>query len=659
MNPGALDLTKVSPERIDPLLGMYPVALIPISLILLVVLLFVRRGYDARTALATSFLLIALFIAVTTEAASALDAVARGVLTFVWAGFALVLVGALAIQRPWGLAGRAADSLRGWSRLTGLDRLMAAIVAVILAVTLLIALAAPPNNWDSMTYHMARVAEWISRQSVAFYPTAIERQNFLMPLAEYQILHLQLLSGSDHFANLVQWWSFFVAILLASLIVRELGQPGRAQLLAALLAATIPMAILQASSTQNDLVAASFCLAFAYFLLRLVRSLTLQDALLAGIALGLALLTKGTAYIYCAAIGLGIGVGSLLFSERRATASLMLRRFVLLCAVGLVLNAGFFWRNYQLYGNVLGGNNAHYTNEKLTADILAANLLRNAALHLDTPSEPINAQVLRVLQGVLGDRINDPRSTLAGTVFLVTHAIDEDSSGNLVHLVLICLAFLVLLVSNLPGKRKVYLYASVVLLAILLYAAAFRWQPWATRLHTTIFLLAAPLIAVVVMGFPKARRILVPGVVVLVVAYSVPYLVANPSRPLLPQAGRSVFNTSRLQQYFAVRPYLYQDYAAAMDAVRQLQVEEVGLLLDEDGWEYPLWVLAGSEASGAPHFRHVGVTNITGTLDAAKELPQAIVTTLPIDASPLAGLDQEVIFQSEQITVVRLEPPSK
>ena len=94
-----------------------------------------------------------------------------------------------------------------------------------------------------------------------------------------------------------------------------------------------------------------------------------------------------------------------------------------------------------------------------------------------------------------------------------------------------------------------------------------------------------------------------------------------------------------------------------MDAVRQLQVEEVGLLLDEDGWEYPLWALAGSEAGGAPHFRHVGVSNVTGTLDAAKELPQAIVTTLPIDASPLAGLDQEVIFQSEHITVVRLEPP--
>jgi ABC-type uncharacterized transport system permease subunit len=31
----------------------------------------------------------------------------------------------------------------------------------------------PPNNWDSMTYHMARIAHWVMNESIEPYPTHI------------------------------------------------------------------------------------------------------------------------------------------------------------------------------------------------------------------------------------------------------------------------------------------------------------------------------------------------------------------------------------------------------------------------------------------------------------------------------------------------------
>ena len=88
---------------------------------------------------------------------------------------------------------------------TTLSRAEWGLVAIWLSLaflTLLVAVLRPPNTWDSMTYHMARVATWIQNGSIAFFPSHIERQNHSMPMAEFLILHLQLLSGSDRLANL-------------------------------------------------------------------------------------------------------------------------------------------------------------------------------------------------------------------------------------------------------------------------------------------------------------------------------------------------------------------------------------------------------------------------------------------------------------------------
>ena len=87
----------------------------------------------------------------------------------------------------------------------------------------LIALISPPNSWDVMEYHMPKVMHYIQNQTVKFIPTHMPRVNHQNPGSEFIILHLQLLSGSDRFANMVEWFSMVGSLVAVSLIAQRLG----------------------------------------------------------------------------------------------------------------------------------------------------------------------------------------------------------------------------------------------------------------------------------------------------------------------------------------------------------------------------------------------------------------------------------------------------
>jgi 4-amino-4-deoxy-L-arabinose transferase-like glycosyltransferase len=115
-------------------------------------------------------------------------------------------------------------------------------------------------------------------------------QNQHSPWAEWTILHLVLLQGNERAANFVQWTSFIGCLVAVSLLAEKCGGSKRAGILAAFLAATLPMAILQASSTQNDLALAFWLLSFAYGCLQIAENPSWPRLIFCGITLGLAML---------------------------------------------------------------------------------------------------------------------------------------------------------------------------------------------------------------------------------------------------------------------------------------------------------------------------------------------------------------------------------
>jgi 4-amino-4-deoxy-L-arabinose transferase-like glycosyltransferase len=506
-----------------------------------------------------------------------------------------------------------------------LERIILLTLLCILLFTFIIAFFSPPNNFDSMTYHMARVVHWIQQKSIKFYPTSIPRQNHSMPLAEYQILHLQLLSQSDKYANLVQWIGFVVLVVLVSEFTKLLGVSRKGQLLAGLFAATTPMAILQSSSTQNDILVAVFCLTFAYYLLKTIKSPSLFDAILGGVAFGLALLTKGTAYIFCAAIGLVYGFVGLIYHPRKARIRFIQNLSIMIfCA--LILNVGFYQRNLNLYGNPLSSETGRLTVDDLSFSGLYSNLVRNGSAHLAVPIPILNVILSDKVINHLGDLVDDQDITFPGTTFQIRFLINDDESVNPIHLVLISIIILLFVVKREKRDLNLYTHIITVILSIILFSWLLKWQPWGSRLQLPIFVLGAPLVGYY---FDKVNQSRVINFVITV----------------------SLLNTNRQVLYFSSSIGLYEDYQTVTAVVADLNEEYIGLDLGGNDWEYPIWVFAkSSDSEGYLNFIHVGVEDISQRLNEKPDLyPDYVISTRVPPGGWLMDNNYEIIVDTPSI----------
>jgi hypothetical protein len=166
-----------------------------------------------------------------------------------------------------------------------------AAVGVLLAYELVLALSAPANNWDSLTYHLSRVAAWMQHGGVYRIPNApTPRMNEYQPLAEQQILYLFVAVGSGALFALPQYLAQLAILVAVYGAARRLGFDPRAAACSAFLLATFSLVALESTTSQNDLVAASFPIAAACLVLGNAR----WEAALAGVAVGLGIGAKLT-----------------------------------------------------------------------------------------------------------------------------------------------------------------------------------------------------------------------------------------------------------------------------------------------------------------------------------------------------------------------------
>jgi hypothetical protein len=615
-------------------------------------------GLTARASFVVAYLLFQLVTVAVVELASLGHRFDTGTVRLGWGA---VVVALLCLHGP-GLARTARAALRdAGPRLRSAPDLDVAVVGVVL-VALLALLAVMgwlyrSSNADANAYHLARVQHWLQQGSVEPFAAHFLAQVELAPLSSYQFATLELVTGTDRWAGYVALTAAVVCVLGASELARRLGLPGPGQALAALLTATLPSLVLEATSTTNNLFGASIGVGV---LVVLTSGLGVGGWLSRGVALGavagLAELAKGTLVVLVGPAAAVLVVVALARLWRERGPRVVVRRSaaaLLGGTVAAVAVAGpFLYRNLTLFGG-LGGP---VTDSTVVSDPSAGGAFGNVVRTVTTQfliggeHGPLHV-VSRAVTAPLG-WLYDVAGGTAGDAYVLEPYLDpfasrdysvtsrfEDVGANPWHVVLVAVSLVVLAVAVLRGSREVRLplaLALALVVGFLGFATTAKWSIYATRYYEPLLVLWCPLIAVALsrVPWPRVARVLPRVVAALLVAAALPLLLDNYTRSLVHADWR---HDRPLEAYFGRAGsadgegarQLAADYDDLTAALAGSSCEEVGLASSILA-EYPLWV--GLHQHGwEGRILDVRVANVSSELEPPGFEPCAVVT----DSVPL------------------------
>jgi hypothetical protein len=497
------------------------------------------------------------------------------------------------------------------ARLDVFDWIILLTIGTVLGMEFLVAIISPPNNVDSLLYHMSRVVHWAQNGAISHYSTAYEHQLYMPIWAESAILHLRVLFGSDRLSNLVQWFSFFGSTIIVASIAKLLGCNRRGQLLAALVAVTIPMGLLQSSSTQNDLVVAYWVCSLAFLVLRgFVEKLNKNDLYFIGVVTGLGMLTKVTFYMY--ALPFGIALFWILL--RDLPFARVTHRLVPPLAIILIINFGYWTRNLRTYGTILGPRELIHEYTFINAE---QNQYLSESQHTETGVIPSRIKQMVLWHAAVPlSYFRYTSSAVDRFLFVILDDFQyaeldlvlwnhEDTAGNPIHLMLLGVALLLLPFRKIWGgqQRQLLIYAGLILASYFLLAIVISNSAsiYGLRFQLPFFVLAAPLVAGSIQSIPwKAIR----GLLIISLMVScIPWLLFNNTRPVVgwqPWITRvgSVFTTRSEDLLFAMRKNAKDEYEMVTTRIKDQSCESVELVLDSHDYEYTFWYLLQAPQSG-------------------------------------------------------------
>ena len=356
---------------------------------------------------------------------------------------------------------------------------------LILAPLLFLSIYNPPNNWDSMTYHLPRVEHWIQNKNIYPYPTNIIRQIISPPMSEYIIFQIRILAGNDYFVNLVQYLSYIGVLCTASLLMKILNLNYKGQIFCVIMMISLPMGIFQATTTQSDLIAAFFFLTSIYFGILLLKNkenkkttlFFFLSSILIGTLVKYTILVFLVPYLFLFII--------FLITNRKNELVYIIGYGILLFTV---LYLPFLFRNIYYFNSILGENitTSSIRNEHVNIFTMLSNSIKNIADFISIPIDIYNNQLNKIIiyiHNYIGISLNDNGSNFNNMSFEIRNELNEDTSGSILHAIIILFSYLSYFFNRkIKETKNIKFILFLPVVSFLLYSTLFRWQPWGNRL---------------------------------------------------------------------------------------------------------------------------------------------------------------------------------
>lgn len=173
--------------------------------------------------------------------------------------------------------------------LKALFAIMVITLGVIAVTNLLLVLFTVPNEWDSMTGHLNRVMQYIQRGTMRhFGGTNWNIDTYPKSVCTIQIYSFLITGRFENAFRLIHHLSYWVGVLSVFGIVQRIGKNLTASFFCALTYALLPNFLMQAITTETDIVLTAYLSVLLYMLFTYRQTRDNRYLYLAGMAFGLA-----------------------------------------------------------------------------------------------------------------------------------------------------------------------------------------------------------------------------------------------------------------------------------------------------------------------------------------------------------------------------------
>lgn len=499
---------------------------------------------------------------------------------------------------------------------------------------LFFAIKTVPYNWDSMTYHCARLFHWLQNGSIEHYATNISRQVSSPVLGAIVNLNVYAVcAGNDIFLNLLQSISYLSVGAIVYAIAGKIGCSKSYCRLAAVLFYSTPIAFAEALTTQVDNFAAFWLAGFVYILLDFLNSERIQFDFRTFCKIFIITLCISFGYLAKPSVGFAMLFFCiwLLITVvlRKDKLSVLLKYFFISAILILAILLPEWLRNINTFHALAAKETgARQLISSFHLKHIIINCIKNITFNLPNiyvynSSNLIYKFVVRL--GRLWEiDINNPAISEDGKEFYVwapqNYGHDTAVNPIIVFLLIICLILLIVRfwkLKSLEMRDRFFICSAV---AFITFCAALKWEPFVSRYMISYFALLCVGVAAQLEGFfcvenekGNSGAKVVKAIVYMAIIVELYGLVSYHTEII----KRNVRNSG----YFENRREVQENYESLADAINKDNYKNIGLYLGVDTYEYPLTALIDNFS----RIEHINVENETAVYEDASFIPEAII----------------------------------